>query len=169
MSAVHETVRPLKLLIDTNVLLDYYLGRPSSLAGMKKLIECAHDSEKLILCVSSLSLKDVYFVLGRTLKMTARKEDALTDGVIAAANETAWACIRDIREFAIIAPVGADEVLDSFVFKRHHNDFEDDLILGVANRVDADYVVTGDRDLIAHAKGVCIDVNRAVELLGLFG
>lgn len=165
MSVHKEASLPLRLLIDTNVLLDYYLGRPSSLAGMKKLIERARESEKLILYVSALSLKDVYFVLGRTLKMAARNEGALTDGAIDAANETAWACIRDIREIAIIAPVGTDEVLDSFVFKRHHNDFEDDLILGVANRVDADYVVTGDRDLIAHTNGVCIDVARAVELL----
>lgn len=70
-----------------------------------------------------------------------------------------------MRELALIAPVGADEVFDSFVFKYHHNDFEDDLILGVANRIDADYVVTEDKNLIKHTNGVCINVDQALRLV----
>ena len=70
-----------------------------------------------------------------------------------------------MRELALIAPVGADEVFDSFVFKYHHNDFEDDLMLGVANRVDADYVVTEDKNLIKHTNGVCINVQQALKLV----
>lgn len=54
---------------------------------------------------------------------------------------------------------------DSFVFKYHHNDFEDDLMLGVANRVDADYVVTEDKNLIKHTNGVCINVEQALRLV----
>lgn len=65
----------------------------------------------------------------------------------------------------LIAPVGADEVFDSFVFKYHHNDFEDDLMLGVANRIDVDYVVTEDKNLIKHTNGVCINVDQALRLV----
>ena len=56
-------------------------------------------------------------------------------------------------------------VFDSFVFKYHHNDFEDDLMLGVANRIDADYVVTEDKNLIKHTNGVCINVQQALKLV----
>ena len=100
------------------------------------------------------------------MKADARRVGALTPEAIAGADETAWACVRLIRQKSIIASVGADEVFDSFVFKYHHNDFEDDLMLGVANRIDADYVVTEDKNLIKHTNGVCINVEQALRMVG---
>ena len=40
------------------------------------------------------------------------------------------------------------------------------LMLGVANRIDADYVVTEDKNLIKHTNGICIDVEQALSLVG---
>lgn len=158
--------RTLKLLIDTNVWLDYFLGRTNATESIVELFSRAAEAEDIVLFSSSLSVKDVYYILGRTMKADARRGGALTPEAIAGADETAWACIRLIRQKSIIASVGADEVFDSFVFKHHHNDFEDDLILGVANRIDADYVVTEDKNLIKHTNGVCIDAHQALRLVG---
>lgn len=158
--------RPLKLLIDTNIWLDYFLGRTNASESIVELFSRASEAEDIVLFSSSLSVKDIYYILGRTMKGDARRGGVLTPEAIAAADETAWACVRLIRQKSIIASVGADEVFDSFVFKHHHNDFEDDLILGVANRIDADYVVTGDKDLIKHTNGVCIDAYQALRLVG---
>lgn len=160
------TKRTLKLLIDTNIWLDYFLGRTSATKPTVELFSRAAEAEDIVLFSSSLSVKDIYYILGRTMKADARRGGALVPEAIAAADETAWACVRLIRQKSIIASVGADEVFDSFVFKHYHNDFEDDLILGVANRIDADYVVTGDKDLIKHTNGVCIDVCQALRLVG---
>ena len=160
------TKRVLKLLIDTNVWLDYFLARTNATEPTAELLSRAAEAEDIVLFSSSLSVKDVYYVLGRTMKADARREGALTPEAIAGADETAWACVRLIRQKSIIASVGADEVFDSFVFKYHHNDFEDDLMLGVANRIDADYVVTEDKNLIKHTNGVCIDVRQALRLVG---
>ena len=158
--------RPLKLLIDTNIWLDYFLGRTNASESIVELFSRAAEAEDIVLFSSSLSVKDIYYILGRTMKGDARRGGVLTPEAVAAADETAWACVRLIRQKSIIASVGADEVFDSFVFKHHHNDFEDDLILGVANRIDADYVVTGDKDLIKHTNGVCIDAYQALRLVG---
>ena len=38
--------------------------------------------------------------------------------------------------------------------------------MGVANRIDADYVVTEDKNLIRHTNGVCINVDQALRLVG---
>lgn len=38
--------------------------------------------------------------------------------------------------------------------------------MGVANRIDVDYVVTEDKNLIRHTNGVCIDVEQALRLVG---
>lgn len=158
-----QTARPLKLLVDTNIWLDYFLGRTKSSGAVTRLLSIAEEAETVALYSSSLSVKDVYYVLGRTMKADARRDGALSSEVIAGADETAWACVRLIRQKSIIAPVGADEVFDSFVFRSYHNDFEDDLILGVANRIDVDYVVTEDKGLIKHTNGVCIDAATALE------
>ncbi len=155
----------IKLLIDTNVWLDYFLGRPRTLADILDLFAIADESERVVLLVSSLSIKDVYFVLGQNMKARAREAGKLAPETVAAAEEASWECVRKIREMALVAPVGANEVFDSFVFKRYHGDFEDDLILGVGNRADVDYVVTGDGGLIKHASGVCVDVKTALQIV----
>ena len=157
----------LKLLIDTNVWMDYFSGRLDRTANVVHLIEVADASERIALFASSLSVKDVSYLVSAAIKRECRrKTGSLSNDAIAAADETAWACVRQMRELALIAPVGADEVFDSFVFRPHHNDFEDDLMLGVANRIDADYVVTEDKNLIRHTNGVCIDVKQALRLVG---
>lgn len=160
------TKRVLKLLLDTNVWLDYFLGRTNATGPIVGLFSRAEEAEDIVLFTSSLSVKDVYYILGRTMKADARRGGALTPEAITGADETAWACVRLIRQKSIVASVGADEVFDSFVFRHHHNDFEDDLMLGVANRIDADYVVTEDKNLIKHTNGVCIDVDHALRLIG---
>lgn len=159
------TNRVLKLLIDTNVWLDYFLGRTNATEPIVELFSRAAEAEDIVLFSSSLSVKDVYYILGRAMKADARRVGALTPEAIAGADETAWACVRLIRQKSIIASVGADEVFDSFVFKQHHNDFEDDLMLGVANRIDVDYVVTEDKNLIKHTNGVCINVDQALRFV----
>lgn len=157
----------LKLLIDTNVWMDYFSGRSDHMANVVRLVEIADASERIALFASSLSVKDVSYLVSAGIKRECRrKTGSLSEGAIAAADETAWACVRQMRELALIAPVGADEVFDSFVFRPHHNDFEDDLMLGVANRIDADYVVTEDKDLIKHTNGICINVEQALKLVG---
>lgn len=156
----------LELLIDTNVWMDYFFGRSDRTADVARLFEIADVSEQIALFASSLSVKDVSYLVSAAIKRECRRKNgSLSDNAIAAADETAWACVRQMRELALIAPVGADEVFDSFVFKYHHNDFGDDLMLGVANRIDADYVVTEDKNLIKHTNGVCINVQQALRLV----
>ena len=158
------TKHTLKLLIDTSVWLDYFFARTNATRSIVELFSRAAEAEDIILFSSSLSVKDVYYILGRAMKADVRRVGALTPEAIAGADETAWACVRLIRQKSIIASVGADEVFDSFVFRHHHNDFEDDLMLGVANRIDVDYVVTEDKNLIKHTNGVCINVDQALRL-----
>ena len=50
-----------------------------------------------------------------------------------------------------------DEALRAMTYRDLHDDFEDDLLLAAAARVDADYVVTSDRALLRHAPVACLD------------
>lgn len=65
------TKRVLKLLIDTNVWLDYFLARTNATRPIVELLSRAAEAEDIVLFSSSLSVKDVYYILGRTMKADA--------------------------------------------------------------------------------------------------
>ena len=50
-----------------------------------------------------------------------------------------------------------------------HDDFEDDLAIAAAQRVDADFVVTFDRLLIHHAPVACLEPSDMMVLLKTLG
>ena len=58
---------------------------------------------------------------------------------------------------SLIVPVGQNEALRAMTYRDLHDDFEGDLLLAAAARVDADYVVTSDRALLRHAPVACLD------------
>ena len=156
---------PLKLLVDTNVWLDYFLARSRTHAEAAELIAAADGSERIELLTSSLSLKDLAYVLAQDMKVGARAAGAeVTPEVAAAARETAWACARFVLDASLVVPVGRDEVLRAFALRPVHDDLEDDLLLGAACRAGADYVVTHDRELARRSPVPCVDVVRAAEL-----
>lgn len=91
----------LKLLIDTNVWMDYFSGRSDRTADVVRLFEIADVSEQIALFASSLSVKDVSYLVSAAIKRECRRKNgSLSDNAIAAADETAWACVRQMRELA---------------------------------------------------------------------
>lgn len=56
-------------------------------------------------------------------------------------------------------------MLNAFVFKRFHDDFEDDLILGTLDAIDGDYLMTHDAALARHTGDLCITAEEGLALL----
>ena len=157
---------PLKLLLDTNVWLDYFLARTPGHRAAAELVALAEGSEAIALYTSSLSVKDIAYLLERDMKSGAREAGLVVSGqVAAAARETAWGCVRMVLESSLIVPMGHPEVLQAFTLKSVHDDLEDDLLLGSAYRADVDYVVTYDAQLARRSPVPCVDVAGALELL----
>lgn len=160
-----EDAVPLKLLLDTNIWLDYFLARSSHHRQVSELITKTSENEHVALYVASLSLKDISYLLASDMKAGARQAGrAITPEVATAARQTAWACTRHVIDHSLVVPVGYDEVLQAFTLRGVHDDFEDDLVLGAAMRAQVDYVVTHDAALAKHAPVPCLD---AKEVLGL--
>ena len=81
---------PLKLLLDTNVWLDYFLARTPGHRGAAELVALAEGSEKVALYTSALSVKDIAYLLERDMKSGAREAGlVVSEMVAAAARETA--------------------------------------------------------------------------------
>ena len=166
MTAGIRKPSPLKLLLDTNVWLDYFLARSALHRQVTELVTKTWQSEDVALCAASLSLKDVAFLLERDLKNQARASgEDITPSVTAAAKEAAWGCVRSICDLALIVPVGHAEVMQAFTYKGVHHDFEDDLILSAAARAETDLIVTHDQELARHSPLPCSGVDGALEVL----
>ena len=159
-------VTPLRLLVDTNVWLDYFLARTPGHREAAELVGAAAGSEAVALYTSSLSTKDIAYLLERDMKAGARAAGVeVTEQVAAAAREAAWGCVRLVTERSLIVPVGHSEVLQAFALKAAHDDFEDDLLLGSAYRAEVDYVVTYDARLAQRSPVPCASVGEALEIV----
>lgn len=160
----------LTLLIDANVWLDHYLGRgggegDKASAATELLLRAAND-DAIKLAYSSMTAKDVFFLVGRILKDELRESGQEVDEATAqAANEVAWQCIDNMTELAIAVP--ADET-DLWMARKQRDaqaDLEDALILAAAQRAKADHLVTGDKQLLARAPALAITPEALLEKL----
>ena len=155
----------LTLLLDTNVILDYFIRRNERNAATMELFGLADAREDVVLYVASLSLKDAYYLLERFLKREAATQGRVSEGVAAAAREAAWGCVKQLLGHVLVVSVGWDEVLEACALRRVHDDFEDDLVLAAAMKADADCIVTNDARFERHIPQVSLNVEQALELV----
>lgn len=151
-------------MLDTNVLVDYYLGREPGCSACASIIDLAQDAHPLY--AAALSLKDVYYLVGATLKRLQRSERGeLGDADAHACNQIAWSCVRHALDVVLVANTGRSECLDAFVLRSLHDDFEDDLVAASARAVQADFLVTSDERLMAHSPVAALTPQNMVRLL----
>lgn len=139
---------PLKLLLDTNVLLDQYLpGRPAGKAS-RALIRRAQERGDLLL-YPARSIVDVHYVIASTLKSAVRAERGqVTQDEAAAAQEAAWGCVENLSQLATPVGMDASDVWLARRYKELNPDYEDCFVMAAAERAHADYIVTSDRGLL---------------------
>ncbi|MCL2470875.1 MAG: PIN domain-containing protein [Propionibacteriaceae bacterium] len=114
-----------KVLLDTNVVLDFLSSeRPSHDLAVSLVTDLQATGIKL--CLVATSLKDVYYILGRS-----DGEQAARQAVIALAGSMN------------ILPVDASCCRQALTSTEP--DFEDGIIRAAAEMADVDYVVTRDR------------------------
>ena len=153
-----------RILLDTNVFVDYYLGREPGCSACTSIIDLAYD--KHVLYAAALTLKDTYYLVGATLKRLQRVEQgALSQSDAQACNQIAWSCVRHAMDVVTVVNTGRKECLDAFVLRSVHDDFEDNLIAASARSAQADFIVTGDERLLAHSPVAALAPQDMVRLL----
>lgn len=153
-----------RISLDTNVLVDYYLGREPGCSACVDIINLAQGKHALY--VAALSLKDVYYLVGATLKRLQRQESgSLSQADAEACNEIAWSCVRHAMDIALVTNTGSRECFDAFVLRALHNDFEDNLVLASARSAEADFIVTDDERLLAQSPVAALAPEAMVKLL----
>ena len=154
-----------KVMLDTNVVVDYLMGREPGCSDAAKII-AMHAACEHAVYVSALSLKDAYFLVSMQLKRMERLASGnLSEQMAKAANEVAWSCVRQIIENTIVLATGRAESLQALVLRASHADFEDDLVVSTALGNGIDLLVSNDAELAKHAPIACLSSSDAVAFL----
>ena len=141
--------RQLRLVIDTNVWLDYFLNNRPGTEWSAKLIRRGLRDDVLLLYAPH-AIQDVFYNVGLAYKRGLREDGVELDETWAQAIASqAWDCARTMSEIATMAGMDVGDLWLAFKYRDLQPDLEDDVVIAVAQRVKADYLVTNDKALIA--------------------
>jgi len=140
----------LKVLVDTNVWVDYYTGRDVDHGHSSKLIKKLLCSKHSVLA-SSLSTKDLFYLLQAYLKTAHRSYSGGSFNHIQAAaiQEVAWKSTEHLIGAVDIVPVDDIGCRRALSLRETCIDYEDNLVVACAESCGADYLVTCDNALRA--------------------
>ena len=156
-----------QVLVDSCVWVDNYCADHVAREIAKRFLAEAY-AQGASLLYTVHTAKDVLYVLESEFKRSARQRlGTVDDRVAKAAKDAALGCVRNMCELA--TAIGAD-ASDIWLADKHlgiHGDFEDNLVLAACQRAKADFLVTNDRALIAHANAVAKTPGDMLALMSL--
>ena len=123
----------MKLLIDTNVILDILLKREPFFADSYQAIRMAIDNNDEC-CISVTAATDIFYILRKALQSAEQAKEYLGS-------------LAQLAEFTDVLAVDALEALSSDVA-----DYEDAVVEAVADRIGADYILTRNIKDYAYSK-----------------
>jgi predicted nucleic acid-binding protein len=133
------------ILLDTNVLIDYFGQRVSFVEEVRQLKVASYFGD-VDLWATANSFTDVYYVLSKGSSHTAIQEAFLAS-----------------REFLSICSVTGEDIYGAAA--EQWDDFEDALIVSCANQLKADYIVTRDARGFAGSNIKCLTPTELVDEL----
>lgn len=116
----------MRILLDTNIILDMFQSRGFDEEGLRKLHIMRYFGD-VEMWASAKSYPDVFYFLRKELG-SERAQDVLAESL-------AW-----------LKPCSVDEGDVSFALNEHWPDFEDCLVNACARKIKADYLVTRDKE-----------------------
>ena len=116
----------MKVLIDTNIVLDVLLDRKPYSKYSEKLFKIA-ESGQVKAFLTANSVADIVYILRKAYDIETIKSNLII-----------------MFEFIKILNVSASDI--SKAFQIGSNDFEDAVVIQCAVRIDADYIITRDKE-----------------------
>ena len=156
----------LKVLLDTNIWVDYYSSAREGHADATSLVALATQAGADLLYAIPTS-KDLFYLVSSDFKAWTRRQcgGMLTHEQAAAATEVAWGCLDNMTQVATAVGCDVSDVWTARKRKRLHADYEDNLVLAAAERACADLLVTNDEQLLKHAPVAALDLTDAIAYL----
>ena len=125
---------PRRILVDTNVWLDYFIP---SRRGRSVAIEFLRDActAQVDLLYAATSSKDLFYLISSEHKAWYRREHgSLSQDAAVAATSLAWDCLDVLSQLATPVPCDLSDIWMASKQRNLHSDYEDDLIIAAAMR-----------------------------------
>jgi len=135
-----------KILLDTNILLDYLIKEREGYQAALKIMKLAAE-EKIRAYVSPISILDLFFILRKQATEQERKEiiESLLEILDVAELD------MDILQLGLYAPIA---------------DYEDGIQYISAGKINADFIVTGNRQFLSYDLDLRrVSANKFMEIL----
>ena len=146
-----QPLRPHALMIDTCIWANSQLGMNRGHEQARDVIVCARR-RGIRLGIAPHSLATVFYTVHRSLRRMGLAAGSLpADESAAAAKETAWGVVSNIMEYAEVVGADGSDAHIALLHKGAHDDFEDDLVIAAARRMNADLIVTDDLSFVRHS------------------
>lgn len=156
------------VLYDTNVWMDFFLHRSADKAKSVISLTGLLEERYAHIVITTSIKKDVFYNIQRDIKRqyrNARGTEKLPEDFALAARDLAWTMLEQMDELATIVPESMREDFFARHLRATHDDYEDDLLMGTAQAVDAQMVVTYDEALVSHFPRLCMTPRAALERL----
>ncbi len=155
------------ILIHTCVWVDNYCADHVAGVDAKQFLQMSFTQNAELLYAVHAA-KDVLYVLENEFKRAARRElGTIDESVVLSAKKAALGCVRNMCDLATAVGADTSDIWLANKYLRIHPDFEDNLVLAACKRAKADYLVTNDRTLIAHADVTAKTPREMLELMSL--
>ena len=118
----------MKIIVDTNVILDFLLSREPHAADARDLFKMI-SQEKVEAFITASSITDIYYIIAKRL-----------------GDATARESIRHLLNILGIIAVDGNDCSDALDLPIA--DFEDALVTACANREDVNYIVSNDKEFL---------------------
>ena len=142
---------PLRLLLDTNVWVDYFCGwRPRHKEAFCLINSAIEDRATLFYLAGGL--KDVYYLVAAEQKRHLVADGLeLTEGNARAINQIALRSIDAMQDISSPVPLDLRTIWLGRKLESTCSDFEDCLVLGACELAEVDFLVTSDEKLRSRA------------------
>lgn len=153
------------IVVDTNVWLDYLFGdRPLHAQAQRFIVEAKRQDLPLV--IPSHAAKDVFFIFQQQIKAANRVDGKQTPEAAAeCARQAAWAALELVMQLATVGPSDQSDAWIAAKYRSVHTDYEDNLVIACAMRLDARLLVTHDAALIKHSPVPTLSSHDAYELI----
>lgn len=136
----------MRILVDTNVLLDYLLCRePYESAAREIIIAC--EQGKIYGCIAAHTVSNMFFILRKGYSVKERKS-----------------ILQSLCELFEVESIDKDKIISALT-DESFSDFEDCLQKECALAFNADYIVTRNIDDFKGSKIPCIEPERFCEII----
>ena len=116
----------MKILVDTNIILDFFLSREQHATVATKLFEMIYQG-KIEAFTTASSVTDIYYITAKRIGDSSARE-----------------AVRHLLNILGVIAVDGDDCANALCLPI--TDFEDALVVTCANKEDIDYIVSNDKE-----------------------